>query len=72
MLDGLAELDESGYVVAGEDGITSNPGIFVAGDIRTKQLRQIVTAVSDGANAVYSIEKYLQNDAHNHHQLFEI
>ena len=67
LLDGLVELDESGYVVAGEDGITSNLGIFVAGDIRTKQLRQIVTAVSDGANAVYSIEKYLRNDAHNHH-----
>lgn len=60
LLEGLVEFDKDGYVVADEDGITGKPGIFVAGDIRTKQLRQIVTAVSDGANAVYSVEKYLR------------
>lgn len=56
---GKLELDDYGYIVAGEDTRTSVPGVFVAGDIRTKALRQIVTAVSDGANAVTSIERYL-------------
>ena len=54
----LVALDEGGYIIAGEDCVTSTPGIFAAGDIRTKQLRQIVTAVADGANAVISAEKY--------------
>ena len=57
---GLAEMDH-GYIKAGEDGVTSAPGIFAAGDVRTKPLRQIVTAVSDGANAVTSVERYLAN-----------
>ena len=56
---GLVDLDESGYIIAGEDGVTSTPGIFAAGDIRTKNLRQVVTAVADGANAVISAEKIL-------------
>ncbi len=51
--------DERGYILAGEDCVTNIPGIFAAGDIRTKALRQIVTAVSDGACAVASAEKYL-------------
>jgi thioredoxin reductase (NADPH) len=51
---------KDGYVPAGEEGITEAPGLFVAGDVRTKRLRQIVTAVSDGANAVTSIVEYLQ------------
>lgn len=51
--------DEGGYLIAGEDCVTNVPGIFAAGDIRTKKLRQIVTAVSDGACAVASAEKYL-------------
>lgn len=55
----LVKLDEAGYIVAGEDGITSEPGIFAAGDIRTKKLRQVVTAVADGANAVASVQRYL-------------
>ncbi len=50
--------DEKGYVIAGEDCVTQTEGIFAAGDMRTKPLRQIVTAVSDGANAVYSVERY--------------
>lgn len=56
---GLVKLDESGYIIAGEEGITQTPGIFAAGDIRTKMLRQVVTAVSDGANAVTSAHNYL-------------
>ena len=55
----IVELDEGGYVVADETGVTSAPGIFVAGDVRTKQLRQIVTAAGDGANAITSVERYL-------------
>ena len=55
----LVETDDRGYIVAGEDGITSRAGIFVAGDARTKKLRQVITAVADGACAVDSAEKYL-------------
>ena len=58
LLKELVKLD-NGYVVASEDGGTSADGIFVAGDVRTKKLRQVVTAVSDGANAVMSAEDYL-------------
>ena len=57
---GLVEMDESGYIVAGEDCATSAPGVFVAGDLRTKKLRQIVTAVSDGAVAVSMAGNYLE------------
>lgn len=59
LLEGIAEFDSNKYVVANEDGLTSAKGIFVAGDVRTKQLRQVVTAVSDGANCVESVEKYI-------------
>lgn len=52
LVQGLVECDEAGYVLAGEDGVTSVPGIYVAGDVRKKPLRQVVTAVADGANAV--------------------
>lgn len=55
--------DERGYLVAGEDGITAKPGIFAAGDIRQKKLRQIVTAVADGANAITSVETFLVNSS---------
>lgn len=55
----LLQIDKNGYIVAGEDCVTSQPGIFAAGDIRTKQLRQIVTAVADGANAITSVQEYL-------------
>jgi thioredoxin reductase (NADPH) len=57
----LVELDEQGYVIAGENGETSLAGFFVAGDIRTKQLRQIVTAVADGANAVTTAWNYVEH-----------
>ncbi len=55
----VIDCDEQGYVIAGEDGATSAPGIFVAGDSRKKRLRQIVTAVADGANAVTSVQDFM-------------
>lgn len=55
----FVEQDESGYIKSDETGKTDKAGVFAAGDVRTKMLRQIVTAVSDGANAVTSAEKYL-------------
>lgn len=55
----MVDSDASGYLIAGEDCLTSVPGIFAAGDIRTKQVRQIVTAVADGACAVAGVERYL-------------
>ena len=54
--------DEKGYVLAGEDCVTKVPGIFAAGDLRTKQVRQIITAVADGACAVVSAERYLNGN----------
>lgn len=60
ILKEIVDCDEKGYVIAGEDGVTSMPGIFAAGDIRTKPLRQIVTAVADGATAIQSVQEYLR------------
>ena len=59
LVEGLVELDEGGYIVAGEFTQTSIPGVYAVGDIRTKPLRQIVTAVADGAMAAHSAEEYL-------------
>ena len=58
LVQGLAECDEGGYVLAGEDCATSVPGLFAAGDVRRKPLRQIVTAVADGANAAVAAGNY--------------
>ncbi len=55
----LVDLDEKGYVVAGEDCMTSCAGVFVAGDCRTKETRQLVTAAADGAVAAEAAVKYL-------------
>ena len=55
----LVAQDAGGYIVAGEDTKTSVEGVFAAGDVRTKQLRQVLTAAADGANAVTSAEKYI-------------
>lgn len=55
---GLVDMDEKGYILADESCATSAPGIFAAGDIRKKALRQIITAVSDGANAIHSVQNY--------------
>ncbi len=59
-ISGLPAADEKGYILADETCVTSIPGIFVAGDVRAKQLKQVITATADGANAITSIEKYLQ------------
>ena len=59
-ITGLPDQDEAGYIIAGENCETSIPGIFAAGDVRTKQLRQVITATADGANAITSVDRYLQ------------
>lgn len=59
MFNDLVLLDDSGYVVAGEDCTTNVPGIFVAGDVRTKPVRQVATAVGDGASVIASVERYI-------------
>ncbi len=56
---GKLSMNGQGYIIAGEDGTTSQAGVFAVGDVREKQLRQIVTAVADGANAVFSAQRYL-------------
>ncbi|MBQ2255648.1 MAG: FAD-dependent oxidoreductase [Clostridia bacterium] len=55
----VAELDARGYVIAGEDCLTKTPGVFVAGDCRTKSIRQITTACGDGAVAAMTACRYL-------------
>ena len=59
LVDGQVELDKSGYILADETTRTSRPGVFAVGDVRTKAVRQIVTAASDGAVAVHFAEEYL-------------
>lgn len=56
----VVDVDAGGYIFADETGKTSANGFFVAGDVRTKNLRQVVTAVSDGANAATSAEQYIR------------
>ena len=56
---GQVETDESGYIIADETTKTNLPGVYAVGDVRTKRLRQIVTAVADGAAAVHEAEEYL-------------
>ena len=63
LVRGQLELDAGGYVAAGETTETSLPGVYAAGDVRTKPLRQVVTAVADGAMAVHMAEKYLAGGA---------
>ncbi len=58
-LDGVLELDQGGYIVADESTRTNVDGVFAVGDVRTKVLRQVVTAVADGAVAVHYAEEYL-------------
>lgn len=62
VIGSLVEIDKSGYIAAGEDGITSLSGFFAAGDVRTKPLRQVVTAVSDGAVCVSSALDYISKN----------
>lgn len=61
----IAACDEGGYVLAGEDCATSLPGLYAAGDVRKKPLRQIVTAVADGANAAIAASKYVESLGRN-------
>lgn len=58
-LQGLVELDEQGYILTDETLKTSADGVFAAGDVRVKPLRQVVTATADGALAASALEKYL-------------
>lgn len=62
LVTGQLELDRSGYVVAGETTETNIPGVYAVGDVRTKVLRQVVTAVADGAMAVHMAEGYIAGD----------
>ena len=57
LVQGQVDLDAAGYIVSGEDCTTNLPGVFCAGDIRTKMLRQIVTATADGAVAATQVER---------------
>ena len=59
LVQGQMELDEAGYIVADESTATSLPGVFAVGDVRTKNVRQIVTAAADGAVAAHYAEEYL-------------
>ena len=59
LVSGQLVLDEGGYVAAGETTQTNIPGVYAVGDVRTKLLRQVVTAVADGAMAVHMAEEFL-------------
>ena len=58
-LSGSVDLDKNGYVIADETTKTNVSGVYASGDVRTKELRQVVTAVADGAVAVHFAEEYL-------------
>lgn len=60
ILKSIVKLDDKGYIVASEDCVTSAKGFYAAGDVRTKQLRQVITAAADGANAASQVIKYLK------------
>jgi thioredoxin reductase (NADPH) len=57
----IVELDDQGYILTEENMATSAPGIFAAGDVRRKTLRQVATAVGDGATAAFAVEQYLES-----------
>lgn len=59
LVKGMVDCDEGGYILAGEDCATNVPGLYAAGDIRRKPIRQIVTAVADGANAAVAAGSYV-------------
>ena len=63
LVAGQVELDRGGYIVAGESTETAIPGVYAAGDVRTKLVRQVVTAVADGAVAVHMAEEFLAQHA---------
>ena len=61
VINGLVRQDENGFVITDEKMETSIPGVFAAGDIRSKALRQVSTAVGDGANAAFFAERFMEN-----------
>lgn len=61
-VEGKLELDDKGYVLADESTRTNIPGVYAVGDVRAKQLRQVVTAVADGAVAAHFAEEYLSTE----------
>jgi len=63
LVRGQLELDQGGYVIADESTATTIPGVYAVGDVRTKLLRQVVTAVADGAMAVHMAEEFLTGEA---------
>lgn len=63
LVKGQLELDPGGYIIADETTRTSIPGVYAVGDVRAKPLRQVVTAVADGAVAVHMAEEYLAGGA---------
>ena len=65
LVAGQLALDEVGYIAAGEDTVTSIPGVYAVGDVRSKALRQVVTAVADGAMAAQMAEEFLLKSAEN-------
>ena len=64
LLGNTLKLDERGYIITNEEMATSVPGIFAAGDVRAKTLRQVITACADGALAAVSADKFLQEQVH--------
>ena len=65
LVAGQLALDEAGYIAASEDTVTSLPGVYAVGDVRSKALRQVVTAVADGAMAAQMAEEFLLKSAEN-------
>ncbi|MEW5723268.1 MAG: thioredoxin-disulfide reductase [Thermodesulfobacteriota bacterium] len=65
-LNGFVEMDENGFIVTDAEMATSQPGVWAAGDVRAKLLRQISTAVGDGATAAFAAEKYLETKFGGH------
>jgi len=62
LVKGVVDLDENGYIITDENMATNIPGVFAAGDIRHKTLRQVITAASDGAIAAYMAERYISEN----------
>jgi thioredoxin reductase (NADPH) len=60
-LRGIAKMDGQGYVITDDHMATSAPGIFAAGDVRQKLLRQVTTAIGDGATAAFAAERYVES-----------
>lgn len=64
LFEGKLKLDSSGYIISDDSLETSQKGVFCAGDLRPKLLRQVITAASDGATAAFAVVKYLENLSH--------